>query len=208
MFRGKIAKRPEKGYHPTWEKTTSNLPTKESKKRKKINLHYPSPPNPPWNEINNTSSTPSSNAGPHSHRNKTKQTIKKQAKLQKAKSVTYLHYWEENEMCFDLPGIGKIFKFPEHANTRSNVILLLLQIAVTRVFFLGEGEDWGIPPSGKKFCQSPHLTLVPVFGPRLVPPSPAEVRPRKLEKFKYIFVSNLTTFKLRSTLKSCISCLK
>ena len=37
----------------------------------------------------------------------------------------------------------------------------------------------------------PHLTLVPVFGPRLVPP-PAEVCPRKFEKFKYIFVSNLT----------------
>ena len=26
-------------------------------------------------------------------------------------------------------------------------------------------------PSGEKFCQSPHPTLVPVLGPRLVPPS-------------------------------------
>ena len=39
-------------------------------------------------------------------------------------------------------------------------------------------------------------------------PPPTEVRPRKFEKIRYIFVSNLTTFKLKSTLKSCISCLK
>ena len=66
----------------------------------------------------------------------------------------------------------------------------------------------GVPPIQRKFCQSPppHPTLVPIFGPRLVPP--AEVRPRKVEKFEYIFVSNLTTSKLKSTLKSCISCLK
>ena len=65
----------------------------------------------------------------------------------------------------------------------------------------------GGPPIRRKFCQSPHPTLVPVFGPRLVPP-PAEVRPRKFLKFKYIYVSNLTTFMLKCTLKSCISCLK
>ena len=37
---------------------------------------------------------------------------------------------------------------------------------------------WGTreSPIQRKFCQSPHPTLVPVFGPRLVPP-PAEVCP-------------------------------
>ena len=35
-------------------------------------------------------------------------------------------------------------------------------------FFPGVGL--GGPPIRRKFCQSPHLTLVPVFGPRLVPP--------------------------------------
>ena len=40
-----------------------------------------------------------------------------------------------------------------------------------RVFFPGVGL--GGPPIRRKFCQfpPPHLTLVPVFGPRLVPPS-------------------------------------
>ena len=80
----------------------------------------------------------------------------------------------------------------------------LIGLVTPRVFFL---EDWGVPPSGENFANLPHPTLVPVFGPRLAPP-PAEVRPRKFEKFKYIFVSNLTTLKLKSTLKSCISCLK
>ena len=65
----------------------------------------------------------------------------------------------------------------------------------------------GVPLAGENFVNPPHPTLVPVFGPRLVPP-PAEVRPRKFENFKYIFVLNLTTFKLKSTLKCCISCLK
>ena len=66
---------------------------------------------------------------------------------------------------------------------------------------------YGGPPIRRKFWQSSHPTLVPVFGPMHVPP-PAEVCPRKFEKFKYIFGSNLTTFKLKSTLKSCISSLK
>ena len=67
-----------------------------------------------------------------------------------------------------------------------------------RVFFRGR---LGGPPSSENFANPPPpLTLVPVFGPRLVPL--AEVRPRKFEKFKYIFVSNLTIFKLKSTLKS------
>ena len=74
--------------------------------------------------------------------------------------------------------------------------------AQPRVFFFW--GDWG-SPSGVNFA-NPLPTLVPVFRPRLVPPG--EVCPRKFEKFKYIFVSNLTTFKLKRTLKSCISCLK
>ena len=68
------------------------------------------------------------------------------------------------------------------------------------------GGDWG-PPSGKNFANPPPIRhLSPFLDQGLSPP--AEVRPQKFEKFKYIFVSNLTTFKLKSTLKSCISCLK
>ena len=38
---------------------------------------------------------------------------------------------------------------------------------LTGFFFLG----WGGPPIWQKFCQSPlHPTLIPIFGPRLVPP--------------------------------------
>ena len=48
------------------------------------------------------------------------------------------------------------------------------------------GGDWGGPPIRRKFCQSPpHPTLVPVFGPRLVPPQPRFV-PENLK--------NLNTF--------------
>ena len=69
------------------------------------------------------------------------------------------------------------------------------------------GGDWGGPPIRQKFCQSPPIWhLSPFLDQGLSPP--AEVRPRKFEKLKYIFVSNLTTFKLKSTLNSCISCLK
>ena len=32
------------------------------------------------------------------------------------------------------------------------------------------GGELGGPPIWQKFCQSPHLTLVPIFGPRLAPP--------------------------------------
>ena len=64
----------------------------------------------------------------------------------------------------------------------------------------------GGPPSSKSFVEPPIRHLSPFLDQGLSPP--AEVRPRKFEKFKYIFVSNLTTFKLKSTLKSCISCLK
>ena len=73
----------------------------------------------------------------------------------------------------------------------------------THGFFLGEP---GVLPHPAKILSIPPSTQVcPLFGPRLVPPPPAEDRPRKFEKSKYIFVSNLTTFKLKSTLKSCIS---
>ena len=53
-------------------------------------------------------------------------------------------------------------------------------------------------PIWQKFCQSPPSDTCPRFWTKACPPS-AEVRPRK---FKYIFVSNLTTFKLKSTLKT------
>ena len=75
---------------------------------------------------------------------------------------------------------------------------------VVRVFSLG---GTGGPPIRQKFCQSPPIRhLSPFLDQGLSPP--AKVRPRKFEKFRYIFVSNLTTFKRKSTLKSCISCLK
>ena len=73
-------------------------------------------------------------------------------------------------------------------------------------FFPGGGLG-GSPPSGKNFANPPPSDTCPRFWTKACPPS-AEVRPRKFEKFKYIFVSNLTTFKLKSTLKSCISGLK
>ena len=59
-------------------------------------------------------------------------------------------------------------------------------------FFLG---GLRVPPSGESFV-TPS------------PPPPAEVRPRKFEKFKYIFVANLTTFKLKSTFKKLYFMLK
>ena len=71
----------------------------------------------------------------------------------------------------------------------------------------GRGQTGRVPPSGKNFVNPPHLTLVPIFGPKLVPP-PAEVCPPKFEKFKYIFVSNLTTFKLKKYLKKLYIMLK
>ena len=64
----------------------------------------------------------------------------------------------------------------------------------------------GGPPSSKNFVNPPAYTC-PCFWTKACPPPPAEVRPQKFEKSKYIFVSNLTTFKLKSILKSCISCL-
>ena len=48
-------------------------------------------------------------------------------------------------------------------------------------------------PIRQKFCQSPLRHLSPFLDQGLSPP-PAEVRPPKFEKFKYIFVSNLTKY--------------
>ena len=81
----------------------------------------------------------------------------------------------------------------EIIHTKLNVIFISVLATQPGIFPRGTGG----PPIWWKFCQSPHPTLVPVFGPRLVPPPPAEVRPRKFEKFKYIFVSNFTTFNLK-----------
>ena len=74
--------------------------------------------------------------------------------------------------------------------------------------FFSWGGTGGSPPSGENFANPPPSDTCPRFWTKACPPPPAEVRPRKFEKFKYIFVSNLTTFKLKSTLNSCISCLK
>ena len=73
-----------------------------------------------------------------------------------------------------------------------------------RVFLGGLGD----PPSGENFANPHYPTLVSVLDQGLPSPPPVEVRPQKFEKSKYIFVSNLTTFKPKSTFKSCISCLK
>ena len=64
----------------------------------------------------------------------------------------------------------------------------------------------GGPPIRQKFCQSPHPTLVPVFGPRLVPPSRRSSP--KIWKIQIHFCVKFDYFKLKSTFKSCISCLK
>ena len=61
-------------------------------------------------------------------------------------------------------------------------------------FFMG-GLGWS-PPSGENFV-NPPIDTCPRFWTKACPPPPAEVRPQKFEKFKYIFVSNLTTFKLK-----------
>ena len=65
--------------------------------------------------------------------------------------------------------------------------------------FSGGGGLGGVPPSGENFVNPPSDTC-PRFCTKACPP-PAEVRPPKFENFKYIFVSNLTAFKLKSTKK-------
>ena len=67
--------------------------------------------------------------------------------------------------------------------------------AILQGFFLGETGG----PHPAKILPIPRSNTCPHFGTKACHP-PAEVRPRKFEKFKYIFVSNLTTFKLKSTL--------
>ena len=62
----------------------------------------------------------------------------------------------------------------------------------------------GVPPSSKNFVNPPSDTCPRFWTKACPPPPPAEVGPRKFKKLKYIFASNLTTFKLKSTLKSCI----
>ena len=52
-------------------------------------------------------------------------------------------------------------------------------------------------PAGENFVNPPIRHLSPFLNQGLSPP--AVVRPRKFEKLKYIFVSNLTTFMLKST---------
>ena len=116
-------------------------------------------------------------------------------------------------MFFDSGWIcGQIDDFDNFSVSRMQD-LVVLQYAVWDIqqrpeqgFFPG-GGGLGVPPSGENFANPPIRHLSPFLDQGLFPP-PAEVRPRKFEKFKYIFVSNLTTFKLKSTLKSCISCLK
>ena len=56
-----------------------------------------------------------------------------------------------------------------------------------RVFFL---VGLGVPHLAKILSISPHWYLSLFLDQGLFPP--AEVRPQKFEKFKYIFVSNLT----------------
>ena len=74
-----------------------------------------------------------------------------------------------------------------------------------------EGEKLGGPPIRRKFCQSPPSDTCPRFWTKACP-SQLRFVPENLKNlFEFIFVSNLTTSELKkskSTLKSCISCLK
>ena len=65
----------------------------------------------------------------------------------------------------------------------------------------------GGPPIRRKFYQSPHPTLVPVLDQGLSPPQPRFV-PENLKNLDTFLCQIWLTFKLKSTLKSCISCLK
>ena len=90
-----------------------------------------------------------------------------------------------------------------------NCLLPLYSWTFGRSVALFVWGDWG-SPSGGNFVNPLiwHLSLFLDQG-LPPPPPPAKVRPQKCENLnKYIFVSNLTTFKLKSTFKSCISCLK
>ena len=101
MLRGKIAKRPKearKGLSPNLRGGGGTKKNLQQIYQQKKSIK---------NKINLLKSTPLSNAGAqiaHTHtetkQNKTKTKHQKQAKLQKSKSVTYLHYWEENMLSF------------------------------------------------------------------------------------------------------------
>ena len=64
-------------------------------------------------------------------------------------------------------------------------------------------------PAWREFCLPPPSDTCPRFWTKVctTPPPPRFDRPRKFEKFKYI-VSNLTTFMLKSILKSCLKIAK
>ena len=82
------------------------------------------------------------------------------------------------------------------------------RVALVHRFSWGGGvRNWGIPPSGENLVNSPPSDTCPRFWTKACPP-PAEVCPKKFEKFKYIFVSNLTTFKLKGYLKKLYFMLK
>ena len=53
-----------------------------------------------------------------------------------------------------------------------------------RVFSWG---GLGVPPSGKNFVNPPSDMYLSLFLDQSLSPPPAEVRPRKFEKFKHIF---------------------
>ena len=96
MLRGKIAKSPQearKGLSPNLGKNTSNLPTK----RNKMNLHYPSPPNPPKmisTSHQHTIINPVAHT-PNTFTQKPKKKHQKQAKNQK----TLHNYIIEKKIC-------------------------------------------------------------------------------------------------------------
>ena len=80
-------------------------------------------------------------------------------------------------------GLGRYFSW----NTYPEIVFCLktdtclgifeLTMGPIRVFFSLGGT--GGSPIRQKFCQSPHLTLVPIFGPRLVsPPPPPRLSPK------------------------------
>ena len=66
-------------------------------------------------------------------------------------------------------------------------------------FFLGDG--------GREILSIPPSDTCPRFWTKACPSQPRFIPP-KFEKFKYIFVPNLTTFKLKSTFKKLYFMLK
>ena len=95
----------------------------------------------------------------------------------------------------------------------SNKQIMLINLSLVALFnmwqgFFPGGGTGGVPPIRRKFCQSPPPSdTCPRFWTKACPPQPRFV-PENLKNLNTFFVSNLTTLKLKSTLKSCISCLK